>query len=145
MESNPYQTPESARENKSGFKRSLWWKLYFFFITILTAIGMVSLLADPEAGIAEYIYLPLWVIATVGFFGFIFLKPIYKPGFWLKLVIAYVVFTIIYYFITKIDQRMGLDDTEFYIMSAISWLISLPAYYAIYAYSNPNNPAWKNA
>ncbi|MGE6451149.1 hypothetical protein ACQKC5_01960 [Shewanella baltica] len=132
-------------ENTDTFKRSTWWKIYFFFITILTATGMISMLSDPSAGAAEYIYLSLWVVGTVGFFGFVFLKPIYKPQFWLTFLVGYIVLTITYYFLTNIDQRMGMSDNEYYITTAISWLISLPAYYALYAYGNPRNPAWKNA
>lgn len=145
MENKPHQTPESDIEHRGDIKRSVWWKIYFFIITILTAIGMASFFANPEVGIAEYIYLPLWVIGTAGFFGFVFIKPIYKSEFWLKLFFSYVAYTIIYYFITNIDQRMGMDDMEFYIITAISYVISIPAYYALYAYSKPNYPAWKNA
>jgi len=145
MSSNPYQAPESNLENNSVFKRSLWWKIYFYFIATLSAIGAVSQLTNPSAGIAEYIYVLLCIIGTVGFFGFVFLKPIYKPEFWLKLLVVYLAFSVLYYFITNIDQHMGMTDIQFYIATTISWLVSVPAYYAIYAYSKPNNPAWKNA
>lgn len=145
MENNPYQAPKSDLKHLNNFKRSVWWKIYFFFITILSGVGMLFLFADPKVGIAEYISMLLWVVATAGFYGFVFIKPVYKPQFWLKILIAYITFSIIYYFITEIDQRMGMDDMELYITTAISWIISLPAYFALYAYSKPDNPAWKNA
>ena len=145
MENNPYQTPESDIEQTGDLKRSVWWKLYFFLITILTAMGMAIFFAEPEVGIAEYLYLPIWIIGTVGFFGFVFIKPVHKPEFWLKLFFFYVAYTIIYYFITDIDQQMDMSDMEYYISTAIGWIISIPAYYALYAYSNPSYPAWKNA
>lgn len=145
MENNPYQTPESNIANESEFKRSIWWKIYFFFITILSAIGMVSFFADPGVGVSEFISLVIWLVATTGLFGFVFLKPIYKPSFWLQVLIAYVIFSFAYYFITNVDLRMGMSDTELYISNAIGWLFSLPAYYGLYAYSKPSNPAWNNA
>ena len=143
MENNPYQPPESDLGSPINFKRSIWWKIYFFFITILSGVGMVSFFFEPNIGIAEYIFLPLWVVATVGIYGFVFIKPVYKPQFWLKFVVVYIVFTVAYYFITEIDQRMGMGDTEFYVTNAIGWLISLPAYFALYAYGKPSNPAWE--
>lgn len=145
MENNPYQAPESDLGNKGEFKRSIWWKIYFFFITILSALGMVSLFAVPGAGITEYINLAIWLIATAGLFGFVFVKPIHKPEFWLQILIVSLVFSVAYYFITDINLRAGMSETEFYISSAIGWLFSLPSYYALYAYSKSSNPAWKNA
>ena len=143
MKNDPYLSPEL--NSSSINKRSIWWKIYFFLINLLAGIGMLSLMSHPNVGIAEYIFLPLWVVATAGLFGFVFIKPIYKPTFWLKLLITYIGFSLIYYFITKIDQSMSMGDIGFYISTAVSWIISLPAYYALYAYSRPNNPAWENA
>ena len=118
MENSQNQTPELNLKNSSEFKRSVWWKIYFFFITILSGIGMLSFFSDPKVGIAEFLFLPIWLVATVGFFGFVFIKPVYKPKFWLQLLIVYIAYTIIYYFITEIDQRMGMDEMEFYIDGA---------------------------
>lgn len=145
MENNPYQTPKSDVVTEGKFKRSVWWKLYFFFITILSAFGMASFLIDPKAGAIEFISLIIWVTATIGLFGFVFLKPIYKPKFWLQVLIAYFIFSIAYYFITDIDLRMGMSNAEFYFNSAVSWLLSLPAFYGLYAFSKSTNPAWKHA
>jgi hypothetical protein len=145
MENSPYQTPESDLQIESEFKRSIWWKIYFFIITILSAFGMISFFADPGAGISEYISLVIWLVATTGLFGFVFLKPIYKPKFWLQVLIAYVAFSTVYYFITGVDLRVGMSDTEFYVSNAIGWVLSLPAYYGLYAFSKPSNQAWTNA
>lgn len=144
MENSPYQPPESNLETDSEFKRSVWWKVYFFFITILTAVGMAMFLAEPAAGLAEYASLLFWLVATVGLFGFVFLKPIFKPQFWLITLIVYLIFTVSYFFITNIDLRMGMSDTEYYINNAIGVLFSLPGYYGLYAFSKPGDPAWKN-
>lgn len=145
MENNPYKTPSSDVTVDETFKRSIWWKIYFFFITIISAFGMISFFMNPEAGVSEYISLILWLIATVGLFGFTFLRPIYKPIFWLQVLIAYLIFSIAYYFITDIDLRMGMSNTEFYISVAVGWLLSIPAYYGLFAFSKPTDPAWKKA
>jgi hypothetical protein len=135
MNDNPYQTPESNLETQDDFKRSIWWKIYFFFITILSVLGFTSLLVDPGAGMAEILLILLWVVATTGLFGFVFLKPIYKPRFWLNFLIAYIAFSVIYYFVTNIDMRQGMSDGMFYGSTIFGWLISLPGYFALYAYS----------
>lgn len=127
----------------NSFKRSVWWKIYFFFSAAVTTLGIVSLFTVPKVGISGYI---LWVIAftaMVGLFGFVFLKPIYKPKFWLLVLIADIVMTVAYYFVTNVDLRMGESDTVYYTANAFGWLLSLPGYYALYAYSKSSDPAWR--
>jgi len=136
---------ELGQKQPNNFKRSIWWKIYFFILTFLSVIGTLSILPAPKAGIAEYISLLLLIIATTGLYGFVFVKPIYKQQFWFKLFITYVLYTITYNFITDVDLRMGMNDMEYYITTAIGFLISLPAYIGLYAYSKSNNIAWKNA
>jgi hypothetical protein len=129
MENNPYQTPESNIRTEGDFKRSLWWKITFFFITILSAFGIVSFFDEPGTGISEYISIVIWLLATISFFGFVFFQPIYKPKFWLQVLIASVIFSVLYYFITDVDLRMGLNDTEYYISDAIGWILSFSGCY----------------
>ena len=145
MDNNPYQTPESELKVDAQFKRSIWWKIYFFFITTMSALGMVSFLVDPNAGITEYISLSIWLVATVGLFGFVFLKPIYKPEFWLSVLIAYISYSAAYYFITDVDLRAAMSDSEYYVSNAIGWLLSVPAFYGLFSFSRPANPIWKSA
>ncbi len=142
MEDNPYQSPRSDVAIDEQVKRSLWWKIYFFFITVISAFGMLTFLIEPDVGVSEYVLLIVWLIATVGFFGFVFLKPIYKPSFWFQVLVVYVAYSIVYYFVTDVDLRAGMSDAEFYISTAVGWLLSLPAFYALYAYSKLADPAW---
>lgn len=143
METNPYQTPKSELASGDGFKRSIGWKIYFFCITGISALAMLGLFFTPDAGASEVASLAFWLVATVGLFGFAFDKPIATPRFWLVVLIVYGVFSVTYYFLTDIDLRAGLSDTQFYISNAISWAIALPSYYALYAFSRPGDPVWK--
>jgi hypothetical protein len=145
MENKPDQTPSSDLEHKCKFKRSVWWKIYFFIFTFLAAIGLASVLTAPNAGASEYVGLVISLVFTVGLFGFVFLKPIHKPNFWLQVLIVDVVFSVIYYFITDVDLRMGMSDMVFYVSHAIGLVISFPGYYGLYAFSKSNNPIWSNA
>lgn len=143
MEVNPYKSPAADVSTEETFKRSVWWKIYFFLITILSAFGMLTFFLDPNAGVSEYISLALWLIATVGLFSFTFLKPIFKPNIWLNVLIAYLGYNIAYYFITDIDLRYGMSNTEYYITIAVGWLMAAPAYYALFALSKSSNPVWQ--
>jgi hypothetical protein len=143
MNTSPYQTPASNLVPESKFKRSVWWKIYFFFITILTALGMFSFMMNPDAGAPEYMSLIIWIVATTGLFGYVFLKPIFKPKFWLYILIADLIFSFAYYFMTNIELRAGMSDMTFYIANAFGIFITLPEYYALYDFSKIDNPVWK--
>lgn len=144
MDNNPYQTPRSEVASGTQFKRSIGWKIYFFCITGLSVLSMLAMFFVPDAGLAEIASLVLWLVATSGLFGFAFDKRIATPRFWLYTLIVYSLFSVAYYFITDIDLRAGMSLTQFYVSSAISWLLALPAYYALYAYSRPNDPVWND-
>lgn len=143
MQHNPYQAPESDLGGVDVLKRAIWWKVYFFVMTFVSGLGALILTLDPNAGISEYVMLVTWLAGTTGFFGFVFLKPIYKPVFWLQVLIGYVVFSIAYYFVTDVDLRMGMTDTQFYVSNAINWIICLPFLYGLYDYARPGNPIWQ--
>ena len=131
-------------KHKSEFKRSLWWKIYFFFCVILVMFSILGVLINPKAGFIKSIGMIISLAMTVGLFGFVFLKPIYKPKFWLLVLIADIIFSIVFYFITDIDMKKDMSDTVYYVGNAIGWLLTLPGYYALYSYSKPSDPAWEN-
>lgn len=145
MTSNPYETPKSDIRVAEKYKRSIWWKIYFFVFTILSFTGTISILAADGAGIVDYVALLLEVVATVGLFGFVFLKRILWPKFWLVYLILYFVSGFFYEFLSGVDMRDGMSDNEYYISMAIGYLIAAPAYFALFLYSRENNPIWKNA
>lgn len=144
MDENPYQPPRSAVASSTEIKRSIGWKIYFFCITGLLALSMLAMFFMPGAGLAEVASLLFWLVASTGLFGFAFDLRIATPRFWLYTLIIYSLFSVAYYFITDIDLHAGMSQTQFYISSAIGWLLALPGYYALYAYSRPSDPAWKD-
>jgi hypothetical protein len=142
MPTNPYKTPASNIETDQTNKRSIWWKIYFFFITLLSLLSFAGIFFMEGVGITEYVSVVIWLVATIGLFGFVFLKKIITPGFWLIFFIGYLTFSIAYYFITNIDLSAGISQTEFIISNLISWLLSLPAIVALYTYSKPSCRPW---
>jgi len=103
---------------------------------------MLVIFFDPLKGFAEYILLCVLCIATIGLYGFTFSKAFFTPQFWRVFLIVEIVFSLLYYFITNTDLKMGQTDAEFLITTAVSWAISLPAYYALYLYSKSSNTFW---
>lgn len=79
---------------------------------------------------------------VIGLFGFVFLKPILKPKLWLFVMIISIVFSLIYEFITELDLREGMTDFDYYLYYVIGLVLYLPAYYGLYKYSQPTDPAW---
>lgn len=142
---NPYESPKSDVAREANFKRSIWWKVYFFIITILGAFGSISFLFEEQAGVAEYLQLLLFILFTTGLFGFTFLKKILIPTVWLWVLIISLLFGAFYEQLTSIDLRQGMTDTGFYLTMAFGWLISIPGYIALYLYSKPNKQPWAAA
>lgn len=143
MEKNLYQAPESLLEDRDDIKRSAWWKIYFFFVSAMILLSVVSTAFDPNSGWVEFFSFAIWAPAMVGFYGYVYEKPIYKPGFWLICFIANIAYSVLYYFITKMDLRIGMSDVAFYVVGVIGWILFIPAYYAVYAYSRSSDPVWK--
>jgi glucan phosphoethanolaminetransferase (alkaline phosphatase superfamily) len=125
-------------KQNSELKRSVWWKIYFFIFVFFYGLGIVLTLAEPKSGIIEYIGIVTTVILAIGLYGFVFLKPIFKPKFWLLVLITDVVFSVIHHFNTNIDLKMDISDSIYYVSYAIALLVSMPAYFALYFYSKPS-------
>ncbi len=142
---NPYVAPKSDLDIGESFKRSIGWKIYFFIITILSFLGMISFLVADDAGIIDYIEFLLLIIATAGFYGFVFLKRILFPKFWIPFLIFYVIASVAYEPLSSVDMRQGMSDAMYSISTAIAYLFSLPAYYALYKYGKETEHPWKNA
>lgn len=142
---NPYESPKSDVATEANFKRSIWWKIYFFIFTILGFIGSISFLLEEQAGIVEYLQLFLFILSTIGLFGFTFLKKIFIPVVWLWVLVVSLLFGVFYEQLTSIDLRQGMTDMEFYVTMAIGWLISIPGYIALYLYSKSNKHPWISA
>ena len=82
MNSNPYAPPKSQIEVDTIFKRSIWWKFYFYPITIIFLVGSILTLKEDSAGLVDYIMSGSSLVASVGFFGFVYLKRFLFPKFW---------------------------------------------------------------
>jgi hypothetical protein len=141
---NPYQPPKSDIDNGEIQKRSIFWKVYFFIITILSFIGMLSFLLSSGSGIVDYAQLILLIIATAGLYGFAFDKKILSPSFWIPFLVFYFIAGIAYEPLSSVNMRHGLSDSEYYFSIAIGYILSFPSYYALYRYGNKHERPWIN-
>lgn len=140
---NIYKSPESNLDNGGGvFKRSVWWKVYFYIITLLSLIGMISYLVSDGAGFIDYIEAMILLGSTTGLFGFVFNKKILFPGFWLPMLIVELLSGFAYEFLSNVDMRQGMPDFEYYIAYAVGIVFSLPGYWALYSYGKAKNQPW---
>jgi hypothetical protein len=141
---NPYQAPKSDIDKGEINNRSVFWKIYFFIITILSFSGMTTFLLSSGAGIVDYAQLVLLIIATAGLYGFVFCKQVLRPGFWVPFLIFYLIAGIIYEPLSSVNMRQGMTDSMYYISVGIGFIISLPGYYALYRYGKKNEQPWAN-
>ncbi len=143
---NPYAPPKSEIEGADvPFKRSIWWKIYFWIITVLSFLGMTSLLSMEGSGIVDYVQFILLAFASAGLFGFVYLKKIFIPGFWIPFLAFYLIYGFAYESLSDIDMRQGMTDAEYLVGMAIGYIISLPAYYGLFKYGNKKGQPWSQA
>jgi len=141
---NIYSSPKSDLNNPNEkLKRSIWWKIYFFVITVLSIAGMSTYLVADGAGFVDFVETILVCIGTAGLFGFVFNQKVIRPGFWLPFLIFYIISGFIYEPLSNVDMRQGLSDVEYYVLYGIGLVLSLPAYWALYLYGKSDNQPWK--
>ena len=146
MTNNPYQSPASDLGEQEVLKYSIIWKIYFFFITLLSIFGFTVIYFDPNFGFVEILSIILVIPATIGLFGYIFRKKILNPKFWNIFFFCYIAWSILYIFVSKIDQQAGMSEIEYIISMSIGWALSIPAYLALFYYGRNTCTIWsKNA
>ena len=143
MNSNPYQSPESNLGTQEVLKHSLIWKIYFFFITLLSIAGFTVLYFDPNFSAVEIFSIIIGVPATIGLFGYTFRKKILNPKFWNIFFFCYLSWSILYIFVSKIDQQGDMSNNEYIISMIIGWAISIPAYLALFYYGRVSCLIWQ--
>jgi hypothetical protein len=143
MTFNPYQAPSADLTlTVRDTKKSIWWKVYFFFITGVSVLGLLSILGKEGAGLVDYFLLILFVVATIGFAGFVFNKKFVKPGFWLCFTALDLLYSIAHSFITHVDMQDDMTQGLYIFSIVIGWLLALPQYWGLFQYGRASNPPW---
>ena len=142
MDDNPYRTPQADVEVAERPARSVWWKIYFVVYMLLLVMSLPDLLLDAGTGVWDFVYLPFLFAASLGLFGFVFMKRIFTAPVWLPVLVAVVGADILYPYLTDVDLSAGMSETAYLVSAVIGWSLSIPNYVALYLYSKPGNPIW---
>ena len=132
-------------------QRSIFWKIYFFIFTGLALLSFMEMVSYENFGIAEIIAMLIGIIGTIGFYGYVFSKRLFKRSFWLYFLPVCIIFNIAYYFITDAVifpeiEELSPAENKFVILIAIifSFVISFPSYVGLLLYGLPSNKLWKS-
>jgi len=130
-------------------ERSIFWKIYFFIITGLILLGFLSWIGDEKFGIAEIVTILTSSIGTIGLYGFVFSKRIFKQSFWLYFLAVYLISDVAYFFITEIEivsEIPEISPAENKIVGMltiiIGFILSMPSYVGLLLYGLPSNKLW---
>ena len=132
-------------------QRSIFWKIYFFIITALTLFGFMEMVSYEGFGIAEIIYILTSAIGTIGLYGYVFSKRLFKRSFWLYFLAVFLIFNIAYPFITDaviFPEMEDLSPAENKIVTLfaiiVSFVVSFPGFVGLVLYGLPSNKLWKS-
>ena len=104
----------------------------------------------------QVIDVPMTLIATIGLFGYVFSKRIYKQSFWICFFGVYLSYSLVSLFLSEIefstpdDPELSAAENKF--LNTFSMILSfvlviplvLPAYIGLLLYALPSNKLWKN-
>ena len=132
---------EEHSENEIKIKRSIFWKIYLCFIVFLTVWGVYTCFIDENLRLMEIIDTAMTLPATIGLFGYVFSKRIYKQWFWICFFGVYSSYS----FIMEVKHLLyALEVSQFQLFTVIFAItLTLPAYIALLLYALPSNKLWK--
>ena len=142
-------------ENEIKIKRSIFWKIYFWLIICVSVWGLNYTLSHENSGLIEIIDIPMTLIATIGLFGYVFSKRIYKQSFWICFFWILLAYSLVSPFLSEIefsppdDPELSAAENKF--INTFSTILSfvliiplfLPAYIGLLLYALPSNKLWK--
>ena len=143
-------------ENEIKIKRSIFWKIYFWLIICVSVWGLNYTLSHENSGLIEIIDIPMTLIATIGLFGYVFSKRIYKQSFWICFFWIFLAYSLVSPFLSEIefsppdDPELSAAENKF--INTFSMIFSfvliiplfLPSYIGLLLYALPSNKLWKN-
>ena len=146
---------EEHSENEIKIKRSIFWKIYFWLIICVSVWGLNYTLSHENSGLIEIIDIPMTLIATIGLFGYVFSKRIYKQSFWICFFWILLAYSLVSPFLSEIefsppdDPELSAAENKF--INTFSMIFSfaliiplfLPWFIGLLLYALPSNKIWK--
>ena len=103
---------EEHSANEIRIKRSIFWKIYFWLIVCVSIGGLSFTLSHENSGLIEIIDIPMVLIATIGLFGYVFSKRIYKQSFWICFFGAYLAYSLVSPFLSEIESLLKISQEK---------------------------------
>ena len=132
-------------------QRSIFWKIYFFIFTGSALLSFMEMVSYENFGIAEIIAMLIGIIGTIGFYGYVFSKMLFRRSFWLYFVAVFIIFSIAYFFITDAVifpeiEELSPAENKFIILVTIifTFVVSFPGYVGLLLYGIPSNKLWNS-
>ena len=146
---------EEHSENEIRVERSIFWKIYFWLIVCVSIWGLSFTLSHENSGLIEIIDIPMGLIATIGLFGYVFSKRIYKQSFWICFFWILLAYSLVSPFLSEIefsppdDPELSAAENKF--INTFSMIFSfaliiplfLPWFIGLLLYALPSNKLWK--
>ena len=147
METNPYKPPHSNVERiEEPEERSIWWKIYFWFIFVAQCLYAGWIIFDPEGAEAvpiDYFDLLVYVFVLLALFGFAYSKQFLTRKIWQYFFPFIIIWDI---WLTYIDFEfrdfINLGITPIIIFSVVLVVIIIPQYVALYRYAYREYGLW---
>lgn len=143
MNENPYSPPSAKLSKEVLISRSIFWKIYFVILIVLSTTGIATYVNNDNFGMVEIIDTFLFILATIGFFGFVFSKKILNYKIWQVFLALYLPWCVLYYFIGSIEPSTDLSESEILITEAISLLFAAPFFLGLFFYARPTSLLWQ--
>ncbi|WP_078120894.1 hypothetical protein [Thiosocius teredinicola] len=141
---DPCRPPKADLDYHAVETRSVWWKVYFLVILVLTAVTSFWELVEWNLAWYDYVGTATMLIALLGVFGFAFCKRIASPRFWRAYFYVLLLTDIVLTYVGFVDgssESIPLDAVFFDAVS-VALLLYLPIYFALYMYGSQSRIPW---
>ncbi len=148
MDSNPYKTPSANVERtEPPVERSIWWKIYFWFVFITECLYAAWVIADPEgtdAGPSDYFDLVLYAFVLLALFGFAYSRRFLTKKTWQYFFPFILLWDLWFIFIDgDWEEVMRLGLIVFLVSLIIIIALMIPQYIALYCYGFREHELWQ--
>ncbi len=121
--------------------KMIGWKIYFGFLLILSIPSYTHYGLPRHWGVIDFI---IYILATIGLFGFCWSKKIFTKNFWKILLPICIIWNIFYqYFIPLMPEVAKLSPKiPRVVLATIIWIPYIPLVIALYLYGFKNTELW---
>lgn len=147
METNPYKPPSAnVRRTEPPVERSVWWKIYFWFLFLTECLYAGWIIIDPEGAEAvpsDYYGLIIYVFVLLAIFGFAYSKRFLTRILW-QLFFPFVLLWDLWFIFIDGDWQdiMTLGITPLIASLIIIITLMIPQYIALYCYGFREHELW---